>query len=138
MSALKITDAVLNSLNKDPQNFYLINYANADMVGHSGNFEATVKAIKVLDEQLEKLYQKIVIEMDGTIYITSDHGNAEDMFDKETGKPKTSHNTDPVYFLVLNKNLETKDVELNLHQLSDIAPYILKNMGLEIPEVMKK
>ncbi len=139
MSAPAITDTVLNSLDKDPQDFYLINYANADMVGHSGNFEATVKAIKILDLELEKLYKKIVLELNGTIYLTGDHGNAEYMWDKETNQPRTSHNTDPVYFLVLNKNLENKKIDLNnLHELSDIAPYILKQMGLEVPDVMKK
>src|SRR5690606_38133338 len=82
MSAPDITKALLNSLNNDPQDFYLVNYANADMVGHSGDFNATVRALECLDTQLHMLYEKIVIQMNGTLYITADHGKAEDMYDE--------------------------------------------------------
>src|SRR5579862_7301918 len=76
MSAELITVAVINSLQKNPTDFYLINYANADMVGHSGDFDATVKAVECLDKQLQKLYEMIVQKMNGTLYITADHGKA--------------------------------------------------------------
>ena len=81
MSAPEITRGNLQSLKEDSQDFYLINYANADMVGHSGDFEATVKAIKCLDEQLERLYTRVVDQLNGTLYITADHGKAENMWD---------------------------------------------------------
>jgi 2,3-bisphosphoglycerate-independent phosphoglycerate mutase len=130
MSAAGITNAVVHSLKTDPKDFYLINYANADMVGHSGNFEAAVKAIEYLDKELGKLYKAIVQEQNGTLYITGDHGNAEDMFDEKTEQPKTSHTTNPVYFLMIKKGLEGTEFKQKLHGLSDIAPFILKNLGL--------
>jgi len=138
MSAAQITQAVIKSLKKSPKDFYLINYANADMVGHSGNLPATIKAVECLDAELEKLYEIIVRTMDGTMYITADHGKAEEMVDSKTGQPKTSHTTNPVPFIMLRKNLEKKDINLPLTGLSDIAPWILEHMGLPVPDEMKK
>lgn len=137
MSAPLITDAVCKSLENDPHDFYLINYANADMVGHSGNFNATVKAIECLDEQLKKLYDIIVEKMDGTLYITGDHGNAEEMYDIKTKQPKTSHTTNPVPFIMIQKN-QTTSLPLPLSELADIAPLILQQMNIPIPDEMKK
>jgi 2,3-bisphosphoglycerate-independent phosphoglycerate mutase len=138
MSADGITDAVIHSLKTDPKDFYLINYANADMVGHSGNFPATVKAIEFLDKQLGRLKEEVVDKLDGTLIITADHGNAEDMFDEKTCQPKTSHTNNPVYFLMLNKQLKDLNYKLpqSLKGLSDIAPFILKLMKLPIPKEM--
>lgn len=137
MSAPEITQAIIKSLQKSPKDFYLINYANADMVGHSGNLPATIQAIECLDDQLAILYEEIVKKRNGTLYITADHGNAEDMFDEKTGQPKTSHTTNPVYFLILQKNVQPDSLK-SLHGLSDIAPFILKQMGLPVPKEMKK
>jgi len=133
MSAQLITNTVIKSLKTDPKNFYLINYANADMVGHSGDFDATVLAIECLDKQLKTLYDMIVIQMNGTLYITADHGKAEDMFDDTTNQPRTSHTCNSVPFIMINKQCERSAIKLPLTQLSDIAPFILKNMGLPIP-----
>jgi len=138
MSANQITEHVLKSLKTDPKDFYLINYANADMVGHSGNLEATIKAVEFLDHELKKLYEQIVNKMDGTLYITADHGNAEKMMDKKTGQPHTAHTTSPVPFIMIRKNLAGSTEQLPLKQLSDIAPFILKNMGLPIAQEMKR
>lgn len=122
MSAEKITDAVLHSLKNDPKDFYLINYANADMVGHSGNFQATVKAVEWLDYELGKLYKAFIEQHHGTMIITADHGNAEEMIDEKTGRPKTSHTTNQVYFLVIKKGYTKK---LKLKTLADIAPCVI-------------
>ncbi len=127
MSANEITKIVIKSLKEKPADFYLINYANADMVGHSGDFDATVKAIECLDDQLKKLYEAVVKKMDGTLIITSDHGNAEDMFDEQTKQPKTAHTTNPVPFIVVQKKLENKKEKLPLRELSDIKDFVLKN-----------
>jgi 2,3-bisphosphoglycerate-independent phosphoglycerate mutase len=135
MSAEKITQAVLLSLREDPRNFYLVNYANADMVGHSGNFGATIKAVEFIDTQLGVLYDHIVEKMDGTLYITADHGKAEDMFDEKTGQVRTAHTNNPVPFLMIKNG--TQNDELALKKLSDIAPFILENMDLPIPDKMK-
>lgn len=136
MSALKITQMILDSLRTAPKDFYLINYANADMVGHSGTMSATVKAIECLDIQLKQLYDQIIEKMNGTLYITADHGNAEIMFDEKSGQPQTAHTTSPVPFIMINKNIVDK--KLNLKQLSDIAPFILHNMHIEVPKEMQK
>ncbi len=142
MSANKITDQVLKSLKDDPSAFYLINYANADMVGHSGNFDATVKACEFLDGQLKELYEEVVIKQNGTIFLTADHGNAEEMIDIKTGEPKTSHTNNPVYFIKINNisvfNNNVFSVENIKYGLSNIAPTILEHLDLEIPEEMTK
>lgn len=138
MSAPDITQAVIATLQK-PYDFYLINYANADMVGHSGDLIATIKAIECLDVLLGLLYDALVTQHNGTLYITADHGKAEEMFDAEAQQPKTSHTINPVPFLVVTKDPvpDGCDKQLPLHQLADIAPYILKCMGLPVPIEMQ-
>ena len=133
MSAVAITDAVVASFAQAPSDFYLINYANADMVGHSGNFEATVKAVECLDQELQRLYGKFVNELNGTLYITADHGNAESMFDLKAQQPKTAHTAHPVPFIMVNRMLREPHNLSELHGLADIAPFILQHMNLPIP-----
>lgn len=135
MSAEGITNAIKHSLEQNSHDFYLANYANADMVGHSGNFEATVKAIECLDAQLAVLYDTFVKKHNGSLYITSDHGNAEEMFDERSGQPKTSHTNNPVYFIAATNDHEKLPSSLN--GLSDIAPFLLKNMEIPVPKKMK-
>lgn len=136
MSAPEITQAVMQSLKHDAQDFYLINYANADMVGHSGDLDATIKAIKCLDEQLERLYTRVVEQLNGTLYITADHGKAEEMWDPTLGQPRTAHTTNLVPFLYINREGKGNSSKLELHELADIAPFILKKLGLTVPNVM--
>jgi 2,3-bisphosphoglycerate-independent phosphoglycerate mutase len=145
MSAELITEAVINSLHKDAKDFYLINYANADMVGHSGDFDATIKAVECLDYLLQRLYEVIVQKMNGTLYITADHGKAEQMWDDNTAQPCTAHTDNPVPFLMINNDVpyfakasKGDNGELPLSKLSDIAPFILENMGLPVPVEMKE
>lgn len=126
MSAKEIADAVLSSLKNDLQDFYLINFANPDMVAHSGDLEATIKALKFIDKQLRRIYKVMIEKLDGTIYITSDHGNAEDLFNVTMDQPRTAHTTNPVPFIVLTKKVQKQKLRLN--KLSDIAPYILKKI----------
>lgn len=128
MSAQKITDAVLNSLQTNPCDFYLINYANADMVGHTGNLQATIKAVECLDHQIAQLYEQIVKKMNGTLIITADHGNAELKFDEKTGQPNTAHTTNKVPFICIKNDLRDKKIDLRLHGLADVAPFILKQI----------
>lgn len=136
MSARKITQQVIESLQQDPKDFYLINYANADMVGHSGEMQATIKAVECLDTQLAILFDQIITIMDGTLIITADHGNAEDKFDVINNQPRTSHTANPVPFIVINNSLKGAHDQLALKSLADIAPYILKMMQLPIPQEM--
>lgn len=137
MSAGEITHAVLESLKKNPCDFYLINYSNADMVGHTGNFGAAITAIEFMDKQLGELYKQVIEVMNGTMYITADHGNAEIMYDEKAHQPKTSHTTNPVPFIMIRKDLKGDNKKLPMTQLADIAPFILKNMDLPIPNEMK-
>ncbi len=132
MSAHEVTDAVLNELNSDKYDLVILNYANPDMVGHTGVVEAAVKAIETVDECLGKVVNK-VLELDGTVFITADHGNAETMIDYSTGKPMTAHTTNLVPFVYVSKHAKKlRDGGI----LADISPTILTEMGLEIPSEM--
>ena len=128
MSAPAITQTVIDSLHHDPYDFYLINYANADMVGHSGDFQATVKALECLDAQLKKLYDALMVTLHGTMIITADHGKAEEMFNPQTDQPRTGHTTNPVPFIVMSTTALSQP--LNLKGLKDIKPFILEYLGI--------
>ncbi len=130
MSADAITQAVIKDLEQSTHDFYLINYANADMVGHSGNFQATIKAIECLDEQLGKLYEVAVQEMNGTLFITGDHGKAEQMADPKTGLINKAHTINPVYFIMVHKGIAQQQLPSSLKGLADIASYILQQMRI--------
>lgn len=136
MSAEQITDTVIRSLTHDPKDFYVINYANADMVGHSGNFAATIKAVEFLDHELGRLYNELVVAMDGTLFITGDHGNAEQQIDPETGEPSPMHTKNPVPFIVVTQKPLSRALTSQMHGLADIAPLILKYMGIPVPPEM--
>jgi len=140
MRASQITDAVLASLNDSPASFYLINYANADMVGHSGDFDATKKACGILDAQLKMLYHAIVEHMGGIMIVTADHGNAEEKYD-ENNNNLTAHTTNPVPFVIVDKGRKREKCCDFVHVkfgLCHVAPTILKIMGLAVPSVMCK
>lgn len=129
MSAREITDILIEEMNES-YDFILLNFANGDMVGHTGNFNATTKAIEVLDEMIGRIYKQC-INKDYLLIITADHGNAEDMLDNNDNII-TSHTTNKVPFIVC-ENIK----ENNVNKLSDIAPFILKNMNLKIPDEMR-
>jgi 2,3-bisphosphoglycerate-independent phosphoglycerate mutase len=136
MSARELTNAVLNKI-KDATDykFVLINFANADMLGHTGNIGATVQACNVVDECLEKL-SSWVLAYGGTMLITADHGNAEEMIDKQSGQIDTEHNGNPVPFIAISRNLVGKSQTLTSGILADIAPTVLHILGLPVPSSM--
>lgn len=138
MSAPKITTAILKSLKTDPKDVYIINYANPDMVGHSGNLKAALMSLACIDRQLEKLYKAVVDQMDGTLIVTADHGNAEQMIDAKTGAPLTAHTANRVPFIYIRKELHQKECNLPLTELADIAPFLLNTMGIATPIEMRK
>ncbi len=129
MSAKKITSYVLE--NMDNYDFILINYANSDMVGHTGNFNATVNAIECLDEQLNLLYNKIVLEKNATLIITSDHGNSDCMLDN--GKIIKTHTISDVPFIVASNKYELNKFS---GSLQDVAPTILFIYNIDKPSEM--
>ncbi|MDF2674796.1 MAG: 2,3-bisphosphoglycerate-independent phosphoglycerate mutase [Clostridiales bacterium] len=132
MSAYEVADRVVSEIDKDIYDLIILNFANADMVGHTGVYEAAIAAINTVDECLGKVVNKI-LEKGGAAYITADHGNAEVMVDYETGEPFTSHTTNVVPLLVVGEgNVELRDGG----RLCDIAPSMLEAMGLDIPSEM--
>jgi 2,3-bisphosphoglycerate-independent phosphoglycerate mutase len=137
MAARDITDMIQCSLQSDPRDFYLVNYANADMIGHTGNIDATIKAVEILDEELGKLFELFVQKRNGRLYITADHGNAE-LIGYINGELKKGHTCNQVPFLIIDTALHNKSWQLPLHELADIAPFILQQEGLPIPTAMKK
>lgn len=130
MSAREITSNLLEKMDNN-YDFIFLNFANGDMVGHTGNYDMTKKAIETIDEMIGKLYKKCM-EDEYLFIITADHGNAEEMID-ENGNVVTSHTTNLVPFIVTDKNLNID----NVNKLSDIAPFILNYMNLNLPDEMK-
>ncbi len=131
MSAPEVTTQLVSRLEKAAHEFVLVNYANPDMVGHTGNYEAAVKAMSVIDDCLKKTVTA-ALNSDYTVMITADHGNIEEMRD-EHNHPHTQHTLNPVPFHFISKSLKPK---LNDGVLADIAPTILKTMGIDIPKEM--
>ncbi|MGH4125001.1 MAG: 2,3-bisphosphoglycerate-independent phosphoglycerate mutase [Clostridium sp.] len=132
MSAYEVTEELLKRLDTDKYDMIILNFANPDMVGHTGDFEAAKKAIEAVDICLGKIVEN-VLEKDGSIFITADHGNSEQMIDFSSGKPMTAHTTNLVPFTcVSNQRMELKESGI----LADIAPTMLSVMGLDVPKEM--
>src|SRR5699024_2059391 len=125
MSAYEVTDALLDELDKDDLNAVILNFANPDMVGHSGKLEPTIKAIEAVDECLGKVVDKI-ISLGGEVIITADHGNADEVVTPE-GKPMTAHTTNPVPVIVTKRG----SVVRNAGKLADLAPTLLDLLEIE-------
>jgi 2,3-bisphosphoglycerate-independent phosphoglycerate mutase len=147
MSAKEITDKLLEGVEKNLYDFVLVNFANADMVGHTGNIKATVKAVETVDECVGKIV-KTVLAGDGCVLITADHGNAENKFNMQTGTINKEHSANPVPLIIIGKQFEGKSIgaadapggDLSLTRpagiLSDVAPTILKIMNIKKPPEM--
>ena len=151
MSAPEVTEKVVERIKSGEYKLIVLNYANPDMVGHTGNLEAAIKAIETVDKCLKEVV-KATLEMGGVCIVTADHGNAEQMIDPETGGPWTAHTTNPVPFVVVKgtcgsyrvKRRQKTDVELPeefagipvIGILGDIAPTVLYILGEEIPPEM--
>lgn len=136
MSAAEITRQILKCLKEGRCDFIAANYANADMVGHTGDLAATVKAVEFLDQQI-KFLAKEVLKQNGTLIVTADHGNADSMLDFETGQPNTFHTKNPVPFLLIGEKFKQQKLEAG-GVLGNIAPTILEIMGMEKPELMDR
>ncbi len=139
MSAHQITAALIKSLRTAPAFFYVVNFANADMVGHSGDLTATVKACEILDQQLALLYHEVVVRHGGTLCITADHGNAEHKRDA-AGRSLTAHTANPVPIVFVSqllkkhqKNNPMDDTVGLQNGLAAVAPTLLTSMGLSVP-----
>lgn len=132
MSADKVTDETIKAIKKNKYGFILINFANPDMVGHTGVMEAAVKAVEKVDACLGRLMIEIEARKMNAI-ITADHGNVETMIDVNTGEPHTEHTTNPVPFILYNNdNLRI----LPEASLCNVAPTVIQLLGLKKPIVM--
>ena len=130
MSAYEVTDKLVPAIKSGTYDMIILNFANCDMVGHTGVFDAAVKAVEAVDDCVGKVVDAI-LEMGGAAIITADHGNADKMVD-EDGKPFTAHTTNPVPFCVIGYDCKLREGGV----LADIAPTMLKIMGLEQPAEM--
>ncbi len=129
MRAEMITASLIKEIERNHEDLVILNFANGDMVGHTGNYEAAIVAVETVDTCIRKILENISLD-EYTLIVTSDHGNCEIMKNKD-GSINTSHTTNKVPFIVTNKKLKLKD-----GKLSDIAPTILYLMGLDIPKEM--
>lgn len=135
MSAREITSTLIEKLSSDIYDFMCVNLANADMVGHTGNLTAGIKACEVIDECVGKIVQAVILR-GGVVLITADHGNAEEMINNETGETDTEHSTYPVPLLIIGNQFQNRPVMLPSGILADIAPTILKLMNIPKPDSM--
>lgn len=127
MSSKEVTDYIVKHGKK--YDFILVNYANLDMIGHTGNFEACKSAVSYVDMCIRRLHEFASLN-NYTLFITADHGNCEEMLDSN-GNILTTHTTNPVRFVICNKSYQVYN-----GSLKDIAPSILNYMGLPVPEEM--
>jgi len=134
MSADLISKLIITNCNKD-FGFIVINYANPDMVGHSGNYYATVQAVEAVDENIGNIATSL-LQHDYVIFIVGDHGNAEEMLYASSNQPQTEHTSNPVPFIVLSKKLDIAKKHLSDGALCDVAPTILSVMGIAVPQEM--
>ena len=130
MSAYEVTEKVVEAINSNKYDSIILNYANPDMVGHTGNLEAAVKALEVIDECVQRVVEAVE-KNNGVLLITADHGNSEQMIDYTTGEPHTAHTTNPVPLALIGLNKKLKE-----GRLADLAPTMLEIMGIEKPSEM--
>jgi len=133
MSAPEVTDKLLEAIDAGRFDVVVVNYANTDMVGHTGDLKAAIKAVETVDHCLGRLAEAVE-RAGGTLLITADHGNVEMMRDPETGQPHTAHTTNPVPLLLVNPPASITGLEDG--RLCDVAPTLLQLLGLKQPKVM--
>ncbi len=134
MSATEITQVVLKQLRESTYDVIILNFANPDMVGHTGMFEATVKAVEVVDQCLGQIYEELK-KMNATLLVTADHGNAEEKVDPKTLFPITAHSTNCVPFILVDERYKGQALR-NGGALCDVAPTILKLLQIPVPKEM--
>lgn len=134
MDARRVADKAAEEIAKNKYDFVVINFANCDMVGHTGSFDAAVKATEVVDECTGKVTET-ALKAGYTVLITADHGNAEEMWDDKINMPKTAHTTNPVELIYVANDVKGVSLK-DGGKLADIAPTVLKILGVEIPKEM--
>ena len=137
MSAFEMAEKLISKLTNasGEYKFVLVNFANPDMVGHTGNLLAAVKAVEAVDKCLGRLYEYAMSE-NATLLITADHGNVEEMLNKTNGFAETEHSANPVPFIAISKNYVGKAITLPSGILADVGPTVLALLDLQVPHVM--
>lgn len=135
MSAYEMTDILARKMTENKYKFILVNYPNPDMVGHTGNIEATIKAIKIIDSCIQKIVT-LGLQLDYSILLTGDHGNAEEKINHKTGEISTEHTSNPVPFIFIDKKFQGRFIKLPSGILADLAPTILALMEVNKPADM--
>lgn len=135
MSAYELTNVLITKMREKKYKFILLNFANADMVGHTGNIQATIQAVKAIDDCLGKIVRE-VLNLDYNLLITADHGNAEQKINPQTGEISTEHTSNQVPFVVINTKLQGKFIRMQTGILADVAPTILNLLELPKPQEM--
>ncbi len=135
MSAREIGDEMMKKINAKSIDVVICNICNGDMVGHTGNLEAAIKACEIVDQVTGEIVET-VLKHNGIILITADHGNVEEMINEKTGEVDTEHSTYPVPFIVIGKQYANKPIMLPSGILADVAPTMLHLMGLPKPNAM--
>lgn len=138
-----ITDRLIAAISEKSFDFILVNFAAPDIVAHTGNFDSGVKVVGLIDEELKRIWQAVAA-VDGTLLLTADHGNLEQMFDPVTWRPETGHNSSPVPIHIVANTLKGKKFaqygeswrESPLGSLADIAPTVLELLGIPTPKEM--
>jgi 2,3-bisphosphoglycerate-independent phosphoglycerate mutase len=134
MSAYRVLDELMGRIDSGKYDFIVLNFANPDMVGHTGIFDAAVQAVEVVDGCVGKIVDE-VLKKGGAVLLTADHGNAEKMIDLTTGQPHTAHTTNPVPFsLIINDGIKYRLREDGI--LADVAPTVLQLMHIPQPLAM--
>lgn len=137
MSAPEITHVVLEAIDHNLYDFIAINFANPDMVGHTGNLEAAIRAVQYVDKCVGEITDA-VLKRGGNVIITADHGNVEEMINLETGEIDTEHSANPVPLILASKDRALNRLKLRRGVLADVAPTILKIMGVKKPRAMTR
>lgn len=135
MRAKELTKIILSNLHKEKYDFTVVNFSAPDMVGHTGNLEAAIQSCEKIDGYLKKIIDRY-LELNGTVIVTADHGNVEEMIESKTGDVDTKHSNNKVPFIVINKKLKHCLQIKKSGSLSDVAPTILDLMGRSKPEEM--
>ncbi len=135
MAVFELTDLLIKKMSEGNHNFILVNFANPDMVGHTGNIEASIKAVRAVDSCLGKIVNT-ALDLDYVLLITADHGNIEQKIDPQTGEISTEHTANPVPFIAIDKMYQGRFIKLQSGILADIAPTILSIMEIAKPSEM--
>lgn len=135
MSAREIASEMITRIEQNLHDVIIANICNGDMVGHTGNLEATIKACEIVDEVVGQIVNAVFIR-GGTVLITADHGNAEELINNQTGQVDTEHSAFPVPLMIIGKQFQNKPMMLPTGILADVAPTMLKIMGIQKPESM--